>query len=137
MSSASESKREHEAPILVVEDDPIILSTVADILEFEGYRVETATNGIEGLACVERARPALVLLDMRMPVMNGWDFAHALEARGIKVPILVMTAAQDAKRWANDIGADGYVAKPFHLPDLLSAVETLLGRGPGGASSIH
>ena len=122
--------------VLVIEDDPVILSTVVDILEFEGYRVEKATNGAEGLASIERSRPALVLLDMRMPVMNGWDFARILEERGIKVPILVMTAAQDAKRWAHEIGAEGYVAKPFHLPDLLSAVEALLGPGPG-ASSIH
>jgi CheY-like chemotaxis protein len=108
--------------ILVVDDDPAILSTVADILEFEGYEVEVAANGAEGLRVLERVQPKLVLLDMRMPVLDGWDFARALRERGIILPILVMTAAQDARRWAQEIGAAGYVSKPFELIDLLSAV---------------
>jgi urea transport system substrate-binding protein len=112
-----------EAPILVIDDDPDVLSTVVDILEFEGYPVERATNGAEGLKVLERTRPRLVLLDMRMPVLNGWDFARILKERGIQLPILVMTAAQDARRWAQEIGAQGYISKPFDLPDLLAAVE--------------
>ena len=112
-----------EAPILVIDDDPDVLSTVVDILEFEGYPVERATNGAEGLKVLERTRPRLVLLDMRMPVLNGWDFARILKERGIQLPILVMTAAQDARRWAQEIGAQGYISKPFELPDLLAAVE--------------
>ena len=108
--------------ILVVDDDPAILSTVADILEFEGYKVEVAANGAEGLRVLERVHPKLVLLDMRMPVLDGWDFARALRERGIILPILVMTAAQDAHRWAQEIGAAGYVSKPFELLDLLAAV---------------
>lgn len=116
-------------PILVVDDDPAILSTVADILEFEGYSVEVAANGAEGLKVVERVRPRLVLLDMRMPVLDGWDFARTLREQGIILPILVMTAAQDARRWAQEIGAAGYVSKPFELLDLLTAVETF--QAPG------
>jgi CheY-like chemotaxis protein len=115
--------------ILVIEDDLDILATVADVLEFEGYEVEKATNGAEGLAALERAKPALVLLDMRMPVLDGWEFARILKERGVKVPVLVMTAAQDAKRWAQEINADGYVAKPFHLIDLIAAVERFLDSG--------
>jgi two-component system chemotaxis response regulator CheY len=110
-------------PILVVEDDPAILSSVVDILEFEGYEVEAAMDGAEGLEVLERIRPTLILLDMRMPVLNGWDFARIMKERGINVPVLVMTAAQDARRWAQEIGADGYIAKPFHLLDLLDSVE--------------
>ena len=113
--------------ILVIDDDPAILSTVADILTFEGYPVECASNGAEGLAAVERVHPTLVLLDMRMPVLDGWGFARTLHERGVELPILVMTAAQDARRWAQEIGAAGYIAKPFDLPDLLSAVEGLVG----------
>ena len=109
-------------PILIVEDDPEILGTVADILEFEGYEVERASNGLEALRIIEQVRPRLVLLDMRMPVLDGWDFAKALEQRNIYVPILVMTAAADARRWAQEIGAAGYLAKPFDLSDLLSVV---------------
>ena len=105
-----------------MDDDPEILETVAAILEFEGYDVLQAHNGAEALALVERRPPALVLLDMRMPVLNGWDFARLLHARHLRVPILVMTAAQEAGRWAAEIGADGYVAKPFHITDLLKQV---------------
>jgi two-component system chemotaxis response regulator CheY len=114
-----------EQTILVVDDDPGILSTVADILEFEGYRVEQAMNGAEGLALLDQVHPRLVLLDMRMPVLDGWDFARILKERGIDLPILVMTAAQDARRWAAEIGAAGYVAKPFDLTTLLEAVQKL------------
>lgn len=110
-------------PILVVDDDPDILSTVSDILEFEGYVVERALNGAEGLKVIDRIQPWLVLLDMRMPVLNGWDFARILKEQGINLPILVMTAAQDAQRWAHEIGAEGFVAKPFDLAELLLAIE--------------
>jgi CheY-like chemotaxis protein len=111
-----------ERPILVIDDDPAIRATVAEILSSEGYTVATATNGVEGLQALERIDPALVLLDMRMPMMDGWGFTRALRARGVQVPILVMTAAQDARRWAREIDAEGYVAKPFDLLDLLDAV---------------
>ncbi len=112
-------------PILVVEDDAEILNTVSSILELEGYTVERARNGQEGLRVVERTVPGLVLLDMRMPVLDGWGFVRALKERGIKLPIVVMTAAQDARRWASEIDAEGYLAKPFELLDLLAAVESL------------
>jgi two-component system, chemotaxis family, chemotaxis protein CheY len=112
-----------KGPVLIIEDDPDILSTVADILEFEGYEVEKASNGAEGLAMIERAQPALIILDMRMPVLDGWEFARILKERKLLVPVLVMTAARDARRWAQEIGAQGYVAKPFHLLDLVAAVE--------------
>ena len=115
----------NESPILVVDDDPSILTTVCEILDLEGYPVETAANGAEALRAVERSRPSLVLLDMRMPVLDGWGFARALKERGLQLPILVMTAAQNARRWAEEIGADGHLAKPFELPDLLDAVERL------------
>lgn len=114
-------------PILVIDDEPEILSTVATILEFEGYEVEQAANGAEGLDCIERNLPSLVLLDMRMPVLNGWDFARILKERGVYLPIIVMTAAQDARRWAQEVGASGYIAKPFDVDDLLTTVDSLIG----------
>jgi two-component system chemotaxis response regulator CheY len=111
------------APILVVEDDADIRATIAAILEMEGYSVELASNGEEAITVVSHRRPSLVLLDMRMPVLDGWGFARVLRERGVRVPIIVMTAAQDAGRWAREIGAQGYIAKPFDLGDLLSQVE--------------
>jgi CheY-like chemotaxis protein len=116
-----------EAPILVIDDDPSILDTVSEILEFEGYLVQTAANGAEGLRYVEQSAPALILLDMRMPILDGWEFARALKERGIALPIVVMTAAQDARRWALEIGATAYLAKPFELLELLDTVERLHG----------
>lgn len=113
-------------PILVIDDEPEILSTVATILEFEGYEVEQAANGAEGLDCIERVRPSLVLLDMRMPVLNGWDFARILKEKGVYLPIVVMTAAQDARRWAQEVGASGYISKPFDVEDLLTTVSSIV-----------
>jgi len=118
----------HECSVLVVDDDPTIRATVSDILELEGYKVSTATNGAEALREVERGHPDVVVLDMRMPVMDGWSFARELHQRDLDVPILVVTAAQNARVWANEIDAAGYLAKPFDLLDLLDAVERLCPR---------
>jgi two-component system chemotaxis response regulator CheY len=112
-----------EGPILVVDDDASIRQTVREILDLEGYPVETASDGREALRQVERHEPSLVLLDMRMPGLDGWGFAREIRQRGIELPILVMTAAENARSWADEIGADGYVAKPFELDELLAAVE--------------
>ncbi|HRC75280.1 MAG TPA: response regulator, partial [Kouleothrix sp.] len=84
-----------ERPILVIDDDDAIRLTVVDVLESEGYSVATATNGADGLHVLEQVHPALVLLDMRMPILDGWGFAKALRERGAKVPIVVVTAAHD------------------------------------------
>lgn len=112
-------------PILVVDDDPSILATVVSILEFEEYTVVTAVNGADALHVLDQVHPWLILLDMRMPVLDGWGFVRALRERAISVPIVVMTAAQDSRRWAEEVGAAGYLAKPFNLTDLLEAVERL------------
>jgi two-component system chemotaxis response regulator CheY len=112
-----------EAPILVVDDDPSIVSTVSEILDFEGYCVQTAANGAEALRAIEHTQPSLVLLDMRMPVLDGWGFARALRERGVTLPIIVMTAAENAERWAHEIEAAGHVSKHFDLMDLIATVE--------------
>jgi CheY-like chemotaxis protein len=108
--------------ILVIDDDAAVLATIADILRDEGYCVRTAANGKEGLAAAEQQRPALILLDMRMPGMDGWGVARALRERGLDVPLVVMTAAQDARRWAQEVGATHSLPKPFDLHELLGAV---------------
>ena len=114
-----------EAPILVVDDDPTILATVSEALDFEGFPVMTATNGAEALELVDRNWPSLVLLDMRMPVLDGWGFMRAVRERGLNLTVVVMTAAADARRWAREIDAQGVLAKPFELDDLLGAVVRL------------
>ena len=114
-----------DCPVLIVDDDPTILSTIGEILELEGYAIQTASNGAEALREVARRCPRVVLLDMRMPVLDGWGFARAIAEQSIELKILVMTAAQDARAWAAEIHADGYVAKPFELRYLLAEVERL------------
>lgn len=113
--------------ILVIDDDLAILETVAEILGDEGYTVVTARNGVEGLTAVERAVPALILLDRWMPLLDGQSFWHELQQRGVQVPVIAMTAAQDAERWAAELQAAGILPKPFKLPLLLSLVARVLG----------
>jgi CheY-like chemotaxis protein len=112
-----------EVRVLVVDDEPGIRATVSAMLEIEGYAVAEAMNGAEALVAVESDPPDLILLDMRMPVLDGWGFATELRRRGHNTPIVVMTAARDAARWAREIAATAFVAKPFGYDDLLRAVE--------------
>lgn len=109
--------------VLVVDDEPDIRATVSAMLEIEGYRVAEATNGADALAAVQREEPDLILLDMRMPVLDGWGFADELRRRGLRIPIVVMTAARDAATWAAEIAASDYLAKSFGFDDLISAIQ--------------
>jgi CheY-like chemotaxis protein len=117
-----------ERPILVVDDDPSIRAFVAELLTEEGYTVHTAADGADALRQLETLDPALVVLDMRMPVLDGWGVARGVASQGRRLPLLVMTAAQDARRWAAEVGAAGYIAKPFDLLTLLEAVERIYGQ---------
>ena len=116
-----------DTPILVVDDDEMIRDLVADALKDEGYTVVRAADGAEALERVEERMPALVLLDMRMPVMDGWGFAREARRRGHPFPIVVMTAADNADLWCQEIGGDGCLAKPFDLELLFETVEKLAG----------
>ena len=104
-----------------------IRETLSQILEFEGYDVTIAADGAEALAAVDAQMPCLVLLDMRMPVMDGWGFAAALRERGVRVPIAVMTAAANAQQWADEIAADACLPKPFDLLDISAVVARFCG----------
>jgi CheY-like chemotaxis protein len=115
-----------DRPILVVDDDPAILATVSEALDLEGFPVVTATNGAEALDAIDRTPPSLVLLDMRMPVLDGWGFMREARERGLNLTVVVMTAAADARRWAREINAQGVLAKPFELDELVGAVERFL-----------
>lgn len=127
--------------ILAVDDDPSILGLMTDILTGEGYRVLPAANGLEALRVLEGTRPCVVLLDMRMPTLDGWGFASAMKDRGLQLPVVVVTAAENARAWAQEIGADAYLAKPFQLKDLLRVVERFCApagdRSDTGTSSYH
>lgn len=111
------------ARVLVVDDDPSILDTVTSILSSEGFDVMAANGGAQALGLLSSWHPTLVLLDMRMPIMDGWAVARAMKETGSRVPIVVMTAAESAKKWADEIGAAGHLAKPFLLDELIDCVE--------------
>ena len=125
------------AKILAVDDDPSILDLMTDILVGEGYDVLPAQNGAEALRVLDKDRPCVVLLDMRMPTLDGWGFASAMRDRGLRYPVVVVTAAENARAWAQEIGADAYLAKPFQLKDLLRVVERFCrpAAGPTGDPS--
>jgi two-component system, chemotaxis family, chemotaxis protein CheY len=112
-----------DVTVLVVDDEPDIRATVSAMLEIEGYDVAEAANGADALVAVEGRPPDVILLDMRMPVLDGWGFAAELRRRGHRTPIVVMTAARDAAHWAAEIAATAFVAKPFGYDDLINAVE--------------
>jgi CheY-like chemotaxis protein len=109
--------------ILVVDDDPDIRTFVHMILEEEGYAVQGAGDGREALARVQQQRPSLILLDLNMPVMSGWELHEELRTHQVGVPVVYMSAAQRACGEAEQHGAQGYLAKPFGLGELLNTVE--------------
>jgi CheY-like chemotaxis protein len=116
--------------VLVVEDDRDLVSLMEMVLTDAGYRVATACDGVEALARVAEEMPGVILLDMRMPGMNGWEFAREFRERyGRKAPLVVVTAAENARRRAEEIGAEAWLEKPFDLEDVLAAVSSQLAKG--------
>jgi CheY-like chemotaxis protein len=114
--------------VLVVDDDPDILDALSEILEGEGFLVRRAKNGKEALDRLLPEPPALILLDLMMPVMDGWEFAQRMRhvEAASRVPIIVLSADRNVGTKAREIGAVGHLAKPFELNDLLSMVRTTL-----------
>jgi DNA-binding response OmpR family regulator len=116
--------------ILVVDDDPVIQKLLSVNFEMEGYRVLTASDGVEGLERVQEERPDLVLLDVMMPRMDGLEVARRLKADAATadIPVLLLSAKAQSTdiHGGLDAGADDYVTKPFDPLELLEKVATLL-----------
>src|SRR5215207_6118737 len=111
--------------VLVVDDDPDIRLLIRYALVDEGYEVDEASDGQVALDLAGRRKPDIIVLDMRMPRMDGWEFSRLYRERhGALVPIIVLTAARDAALRAADIHAEGYIAKPFDLEELLELVSS-------------
>ncbi len=108
-----------------MDDEAPIRYMVADVLKCEGYEVDTAPNGAEALATMRIGCPDAVLLDLMMPVMDGWAFLQQWRAEGFcgSTPILVVSASRRAGETTLGLGVAGCIAKPFDLDELLSAVE--------------
>ncbi len=116
--------------ILVVEDDPAILRGLADSLRRESYEVLTAADGEAAWRIVEHKSPDLVILDLMLPKLSGYEVCRKMRNKGINTPILMLTArGEEADRVLGlDLGADDYVGKPFSLRELLARVRALLRR---------
>jgi two-component system alkaline phosphatase synthesis response regulator PhoP len=120
------------ARILVIDDEPEMVRGLEDNLRFEGYQTVSATDGAAGLALALREGPDLVLLDIMMPRMSGWDVLRALRDKQLDIPVIMLTArGEEVDRVLGlELGADDYVAKPFALRELLARVRAVL-RRPG------
>jgi two-component system OmpR family response regulator len=124
--------------ILVVDDEPRITDLVAMALRYEGFEVQTAGTGRDGLKKVEEFRPALIVLDVMLPDMDGFAVTERLAADRVKVPILFLTArdAVEDKVRGLTLGGDDYVTKPFSIEELVARIRALLRRtdpvGEGG-----
>jgi two-component system, OmpR family, response regulator len=116
--------------VLVVDDEPNIVDVVTMALRYQGFEVETAGTGAGALAAVAAFRPDLIVLDVMLPDMEGFDVAQRLGAQRNRVPIIFLTArdATDDKIRGLTIGGDDYVAKPFSLEELVARIRTILRR---------
>ncbi len=125
--------------VLVVDDDEATRRMIADALVAEGYTVRAAASGAEAIRSVRRRRPDLILLDVHMPGVDGWQVLEELRsAAGPQTPVVVMTAGYLAQDRALSSGAQGYLGKPFGVQDLVEAVQAHAGLPlQGGTEEIR
>ena len=119
-----------QSRLLVVDDDPDVRDSLRRALGYAGYAVATAANGADALASVSRSPVDLIILDVLMPMLDGFDTCRALRERGNATPVIVLTArdAVDDRVAGLEAGADDYLVKPFALRELLARVNALLRR---------
>jgi DNA-binding response OmpR family regulator len=116
--------------ILIVEDDLAILRGLKDNLEYESYEVLTATDGEQGYALLREKKPDLVILDLMLPRMSGYELCRKVRKEGNTIPIMMLTArGEEVDRVLGlDLGADDYVTKPFSVPELLARIRAIIRR---------
>ena len=121
--------------VLLVEDEAGLRLTLTDRLASEGYRVETASDGEAGLENASSGGYDLIVLDVMLPRMNGFDVCREVRQRGVTTPILMLTARGQVvdKVVGLKLGADDYLTKPFEMIELMARLEALLRRRPSGA----
>ena len=122
--------------ILVIEDDPAILRGLADNLRVESYEVLTAEDGESGYKVLTEKKPDLLILDLMLPRMSGYEVCRKARAAGITTPIVMLTArGEEGDRVLGlDLGADDYVSKPFSIRELLARVRAILRRAQPAAA---
>ena len=119
-----------EARLLVVEDEPNILELLSASLRLAGFEVATATGGMEALQAVQRHRPDLIVLDVMLPDLDGFDVARRLRSGDTRTPVLFLTAkdATEDKVTGLTVGGDDYVTKPFSLEEVIARIRAVLRR---------
>jgi DNA-binding response OmpR family regulator len=117
--------------ILIVEDEPNMQLGLRDNLEFEGYEVDVAADGETGLQKIFESNFDLILLDVMMPKMSGFDVCKTMRKKGINTPVILLTARDQEidKVLGLELGADDYVTKPFSLRELLARIKAVMRRG--------
>jgi two-component system OmpR family response regulator len=125
-----------EARLLVVEDEPNIVELLSASLRLAGFQVATATSGLEALQAVQRHRPDLVVLDVMLPDLDGFDVARRLRTGDTRTPVLFLTArdATEDKVRGLTLGGDDYVTKPFSLEEVVARIRAVLRRTRAGSS---
>lgn len=129
--------------ILVVDDEPNIVQLARLYLEREGFRVKAAADGLSALQAVDREKPALMVLDIMLPELDGWEVCRRLRAAEKDLPIIMLTARSDDvdKILGLELGADDYLTKPFNPRELVARVKAILRRAdrsvPQGEKPLH
>ena len=128
----------HRPLVLIIEDDPALLRGLKDNFEAQNYRVQLARDGHEGLSAALAEPPDLLMLDIMLPKLNGYELCRALRAKGLETAIIMLTAKgqeEDIIRGL-ELGADDYVTKPFSIRELLARAKAFLRRRERAASSV-
>ena len=134
--SAGGDKARPEARLLVVEDDPNILELLSASLRFAGFEVDVADNGHAAYEAAQRSQPDLIVLDVMLPGMDGFDVVRRLRTEGTHCPVLFLTArdATEDKITGLTLGGDDYVTKPFSLEELIARIRAVLRRTAGSTT---
>ena len=114
--------------VLVVDDEPQVRATIREALSLEGYDVTEASNGAEALALLPTVLPEVIVLDLWMPVMDGWAFRRAQAVSHAQIPVIVISALDLSSTRLEELGADALIGKPFDLDVLYSAVADVLAK---------
>jgi DNA-binding response OmpR family regulator len=125
--------------ILIVEDDPTMLRVLKDNFEFKGYKVLTASDGEKGLEAALNAKPDLILLDIMLPKINGYEICRLIREQKLDMPIIMLTAKGEESDivLGLNLGADDYVTKPFSIKELLARVAAFLRRSKKETPDIY
>jgi len=125
--------------ILIVEDDPTMLLGLKDNFEFKGYKVITASDGEKGLEAALNAKPDLILLDIMLPKINGYEICRLIREQKLDMPIIMLTAKGEESDivLGLNLGADDYVTKPFSIKELLARAAAFLRRAKKETQDIH